>query len=238
MKRFGGFPAGMRFTPVPNPFFSHLMPAIDDIAELKATLAVFYSVFNKRGLPRFATYRELAADAGLMRSRAAEGATPEDRLRAALGMAVERGTLVHLAGAGDGVSEDVYFLNTEADRQAIERIRSGETVLPGLKPGPATKDVIPGERPGVFTLYEDNIGMLTPMISEQLRDAQRVYPDGWVRDAIRQAANQNKRKWSYISAVLERWAAEGRTDGAYRRDTKKTDPDKYIKGKYGHMVQR
>jgi len=57
-------------------------------------------------------------------------------------------------------------------------------------------------------------------------------------DAIKEAANQNKRKWSYISAILERWAAEGRSDGTYRRDTKKTDPDKYIKGKYGHMVQR
>jgi DnaD/phage-associated family protein len=80
--------------------------------------------------------------------------------------------------------------------------------------------------------------MLTPMISEQLRDAQNAYPDAWVRDAIRQAANQNKRKWSYISAVLERWAAEGRTDGAHRKDSKKTDPDKYVKGQYGHMVRR
>ena len=37
---------------------------------------------------------------------------------------------------------------------------------------------------------------------------------------------------------LERWSAEGKDDGTYRGDFKKTDPDKYIKGKYGHMVRR
>jgi DnaD/phage-associated family protein len=27
---------------------------------------------------------------------------------------------------------------------------------------------------------------------------------------VKEAARQNKRKWSYISAILERWASEGR----------------------------
>jgi DnaD/phage-associated family protein len=79
--------------------------------------------------------------------------------------------------------------------------------------------------------------MLTPMIAEELREAEKLYPETWIRDAIKAAVNQNKRKWSYISAILERWSAEGRSDGTYQRDSK-TDPDKYIKGKYGHMVRR
>ncbi len=79
--------------------------------------------------------------------------------------------------------------------------------------------------------------MLTPMIAEELREAEKLYPEAWVRDAIKVAVNQGKRKWSYISAVLERWSIEGKDDGAYQRDSKE-DPDKYIKGKYGHMVQR
>ncbi|GAH24252.1 unnamed protein product, partial [marine sediment metagenome] len=93
------------------------------------------------------------------------------------------------------------------------------------------------ELPDIFTLYEQNMGMLTPMIAEELREAEKLYPETWIRDAIKEAVNQNKRKWSYISAILERWLAEGRSDGTYRRDSK-TDPDKYIKGKYGHMVRR
>jgi len=76
------------------------------------------------------------------------------------------------------------------------------------------------------------------MIADELRDALEVYSESWIRDAIKEAVNQNKRKWSYISAILERWSAEGKSYGTYKRDFKKTDPDKYIKQKYGHMVQR
>ena len=80
--------------------------------------------------------------------------------------------------------------------------------------------------------------MLTPMIAEELKEAEKLYPKTWIRDAIKIAVNQNKRKWYYISTILERWTAEGKSNGAYRRDSKKEDPDKYIKGKYGHMVRR
>jgi len=38
MKQFTGFPAKMQFTPLPNFFFSTLLPQISDIAELKTTL--------------------------------------------------------------------------------------------------------------------------------------------------------------------------------------------------------
>jgi DnaD/phage-associated family protein len=80
--------------------------------------------------------------------------------------------------------------------------------------------------------------MLTPMIAEELREAEKIYPESWIRDAIKEAVSQGKRKWSYIAAILERWSTDGRDDGAHRRDFKKTDTDKYIKGKYGHMVRR
>lgn len=32
MKQFNGFPARMQFTPIPNLFFSMLLPQIDDVA--------------------------------------------------------------------------------------------------------------------------------------------------------------------------------------------------------------
>jgi DNA replication protein len=80
--------------------------------------------------------------------------------------------------------------------------------------------------------------MLTPMIAEELKEAMKLYPESWIRDAIKEAVNQNIRKKSYILAILERWSTEGKGDGTYRGDSKKTDPDKYIKQKYGHIVRR
>jgi DNA replication protein len=237
MKQFSGFPAKMQFTPVPNSFFSTLLPQISDIAELKTTLHIFRALYHKRGYPRFTTLRELLGDKSLMSSLKGEARPLDEILRHGLEMAVKRGTILHLALDRDGTPEDIYFLNTESDKQTMAKIQNGELNLSGLKAKePALIDT--EETPDIFTLYEQNIGMLTPMIAEELRDALKVYPETWIRDAIKEAVNQNKRKWSYILAILERWSTEGKGDGTYRGDSKKTDPDKYIKQKYGHIVRR
>jgi DNA replication protein len=237
MKSFNGFPAKMAFTPIPKPFLNQLMPQIGDITELKTTLHVMEALYHKRGYPRFIAFSELLANSGLMSSLKEASAPAEEALRSALKMATKRGTILHLAIEQDGKPEDIYLLNTETDRQAVAKLEKGELKLPGLKAN-IKAPVSTKELPNIFTLYEENIGMLNPMIAEELKDAEKLYPENWIRDAIKEAVNQGKRKWSYIAAILERWSIEGRGDGAYRRDSKKDDPDKYIKGKYGHMVQR
>jgi len=239
MKQFSGFPAKMRFTSIPNVFFSSLLPQINDIAELKITLHIFWLLYSKRRYPRFTTYRELLGNTSLMSSLRGGEKPPDEALGDALDMAVKRGTILHLVLERDGAPEDVYFLNTESDRQVVAKIRNGELILAGLKAGgQAYPDIETEPLPDIFTLYEQNIGMLTPMVAEELREAEKLYPEDWIRDAIKEAVNQNIRKKSYILAILERWSTEGRADGTHRRDIKKTDPDKYIKGKYGHIVQR
>lgn len=237
MKQFNGFPARMQFTPLPNLFFSALLPEISDMAELKTTLQFFATLYKKRGYPRFVTYRELLSNKSLMSSLSKEAMPPEPALRQALDMATKRGTVLHLALDQNGLTEDIYFLNDESGRQAIAKIQSGELKLPGLKPTP-TEPIDTQPRPDIFTLYEDNIGLLTPMIAQELSQAEELYPEAWIGDAIKEAVALNKRNWRYISAILERWSDEGRGDGTYRRHSKKTDSDKYIKQKYGHMVQR
>jgi len=237
MKQFIGFPARMQFTPVPNLFFSRLLPQINDMAELKTTLHILETLYQKRGYPRFVTYKELLANKSLMSSLGQITKPADEVLRSALGMATKRGTILHITLDKAGKGEDIYFLNTESDKQVIAKIQNGELHLPGLK-AERQAYVETEEPPDIYTLYEQNIGMLTPMIAEELREADRLYPEIWIRDAIKEAVNQNKRKWRYIAAILERWSTEGKSDGTYRRHLRKTDPDKYIKGKYGHMVRR
>ncbi len=236
MEQFKGFPAKMEFTPLPNLFFSRLLPQISDVAELKTTLHVLATLYRKRGYPRFITYRELLGNTSLMSSLGGVAKPPDELLRSALKMATERGTLIHIVLDRDGVTEDIYFLNTESDRQIVAKIQNGEFRLSGLKAGEQIY-VEAEEQPDIFTLYEQNIGMLTPMIAEELREAEKLYPEIWIRDAIREAVSLNKRSWRYIIRILERWSAEGKSNGTYQRDSK-TDPDKYIKGKYGRMVRR
>jgi len=238
MRQFSGFPAKMRFTSIPNVFFSSLLPQISDITELKTTLHIFWALYGKRGYPRFTTYRELLSDKSLMSSLKGGEKPPDEVLRNALEMAIKRGTILRIVLERDGAPEEVYFLNTESDRQIVAKIQSGELNLPGLKAeGQTYLDIETEQQPDIFTLYEQNIGMLTPMIAEELKEAEKLYPEAWIRDAVKEAVSLNKRSWRYIARILERWSAEGKSDGTYRRDSK-TGPDKYIKQKYGHMVRR
>jgi DNA replication protein len=243
MNEFQGFPSGGRveYTSIPNAFFSNLLPQITDMAELKTTLHILSVLYVKKGAPRFVTYSELLGNVSLMAGLKSLGGQPEVALKSALKLASSRGTLIGIpvssALAADEQIEDIYLLNTEADRAAAEKIRNGELKLAGLK----VREAVPVQAeplPDIYTLYEQNIGMLTPIIADELRDAEKTYSADWIRDAIKEAALHNKRSIKYILKILENWSVEGRSDGTYQPNTKKSDPDKYIKGKYGHIVQR
>jgi len=236
MKQFSGFPARMEFTPIPNYFLNAVLPQISDIWELKTTLHLLAALYRKRGYPRFITRGELLANASLMNSLEGGPEPPPEVLSKALNMAAERGTIIHIVLDRDGKSEDVYFLNTESERRTVAKIQRGELQLSGIKmlePTYAETE----KQPDIFALYEQNIGMLTPLIADELREAEKLYPEGWIRDAIKEAVALNKRNIRYIIRILEHWSTEGKSDGTYQR-VSKTDPDKYIKGKYGHMVRR
>ena len=225
IKRFAGFPAGrLGVTQLPNLVFSELLPAIDSLVELKVTLHVFWLLAQKKGYPRFVTLRELEADEALARalkmaerprdSVPGEAASP---LAEGLALADARGTLLHLHADVRGQVQELYFANTENGRRAVEQLRAGELdigqTLVALPEVPAMSAAARAERPGVFDLYEQNIGLVTPLIAEELTEAERLYPEDWVRAAFQQAVVYNRRNWRYIVRILERWAVEGRREG-------------------------
>ena len=128
------------------------------------------------------------------------------------------------------IRDSWYFLNSEHGRAAIDRIRRGE--LHKLVE-PLPEDVnLQAQRPHIFTLYEQNIGVIQPMIAEELRDAERTYPPNWLDDAFREAVELNKRSWRYIAAILKRWAAEGKDDGRDKRDSTEDDSYEALKRRY------
>ncbi len=133
MKPFQGFPARMDFTPVPNLFLSRLMPHISDIAELKTTLYIFMSIYSKKGYPRFVSSGELLSNASLMQSLSLTDKPAEEVLINALKSSVKRGIILCLMAETNGKTEDIYFLNTQSDRQAMDRVESGELNLPGFE---------------------------------------------------------------------------------------------------------
>lgn len=212
-KPFIGFPSGKtRTVPIPEAFFTELLPRIEDPRELRVTLVCFHHLARRGGPLRYVRRSELEADPALC------SVLSPAEIREGLNRAVARGVLLHIRLEEDGHIDDLYFLNTPRGRAAYEAIRQGAR--------PADLDVgesavLVADRPNLFALYEQNIGLLTPLIAQELEEAARTYPAEWIEEAIRIAVSRNVRRWSYVRRILERWAAEGReaggTDETHRR---------------------
>jgi len=234
---FPGFPGGrLRFAAVPDVFFSELLPAIDDLAELKVTLHAIWRLQRVKREPRYLALAELRADAALVAGLAATGQPAEVALEQALARAVTRGTMLRLQG--EGSDEAWFFLNSQQGRQGFERALRGEVSLAGGAPGVEPRLVAP--RPNIYQLYQQNIGLLQPLIADQLRDAEATYPAEWIEEAFRIAVERNARNWRYVRGILERWAREGK--GSSERsgsggERLERDRWRYIKGKYGDRVK-
>lgn len=106
------------------------------------------------------------------------------------------------------VSNPVANPDDNPSSKPIDEIK-GEIKGDGEEEGTAP---LPPERPSVFSVYEQEIGVLTPIITEELLLAEKEYPPGWIEDALREASKNNKRNWKYALAILKRWAVEGRGD--------------------------
>jgi DnaD/phage-associated family protein len=219
MKGFPGFPDGkLRLTQVPNLFFSDLLPIIDNLSELKVTLYAFWALAHKEGQVRFLRLADFLSDEQFMKGMGPTMTLAAQALEDGLERAVARATFLHISVEGADGKTDLYFLNTEKGRAAVDGITRGEWRPNPDEDAPVTLMI---ERPNIFVLYEQNIGPLTPMIADQLRDAEQLYPPSWIEEAIEVAVTNNARKWRYVQSILERWRQEGKKDGISRRDSQK-----------------
>lgn len=232
MQRFNGFPPGKaRTVAVPGQFFSELLPMIDDLAELKVTLYLFWALQQQEGEYRYLTLRELLKDTRFLSGLAPDPDEAAEAARAGLARAVERGTLLHVQIPGVDEPQDVYFVNTVRGRNAVRAIEAGRFV-PGDRDVPIA---LLDERPNIFALYEENIGPLSPLISDQLRAAEQDYPAAWIEEAFRLAVERNKRSWRYIAAILQRWESEGKDRGVTQQPTQ-ADRYRYVRGSLSDII--
>ena len=80
----------------------------------------------------------------------------------------------------------------------------------------------------IYRLYETHIGTITPSISEELKEAERLYDPAWITEAFDIAVTGEKNNWRYINTILTRWNLEGKKDGKFRRHTQAPDNKNYI----------
>jgi len=195
---FKGFTDSETFTQIPDSFFRQLLNEIAEADELKVTLYALWRFEHMEGHVRFLRvedFAECVPNPGPVLEKAA--------LRGSL-LQVEKNTAVF------------YFLNSPRGRAAAEGFARGQRDMPK---GAASSNP-PPERPNIFKLYEENIGPLTPLLADTLKDAEKTYPPEWVTEALESAIKSNKRNWKYVEAILRRWKEEGHAKEQDRRDVK------------------
>ena len=225
-------PAGADSAPddlIPATLLSRLVREVWSPLEIKVVLAI-------AGLGGFrdpVREESVLIDEGLATGTRTDGSARSTvaRLLEAIELATARGIVFRLV---DDEGDYWLLLGVEENRR---RIRAGLT--PAESESMRWRGTLRVERPSIFTLYEQNVGLVTPIIADRLVEAIERYPESWVEDAIEEAVAYNRRNWRYIQRILENWASEGRTDEANRGDPSRDfNRDKHLRGKYSHLFRR
>ena len=215
-------PSTTTFTPVPDPLLGDVLQSIDSLAELKCILRALWYIHRRKGTLRCVTLGELGADPVLQGELDPEGIKDAMSEGARLGI-FAKGNVTTSQGR-----TTLFVLNQEAHRAALRRAMAGTLTLPQGDEDSTAEPPRAKKRPNVFAVYEQEIGMITPLIAEELKAAESEYSQGWIEDAIREAARNGKRSWNYTRAILRRWEREGKSDGKFGRHSKARDPRRYI----------
>ena len=72
----------------------------------------------------------------------------------------------------------------------------------------------------IAKLYEQEIGVLTPLVADAIRDACSTYQIDWIPEAISIAVQKNARNWSYIEAILKNCKQEGKRPSLNKLEAK------------------
>jgi DnaD/phage-associated family protein len=191
---------------IPDEFFVDQLPGIRDLSELKMVLHVFH--MSARAVARAVPLEELLAS-DVARSVAIDQ-TPvpsTERLQASLERAIANGVVLRLTVRGPEGPRVFVLPATAYHRKLVERFDTDPDVAETINLYSEVEASL--YRPNAFAFYERHIGLLTPLVAEQLRDAERSYPRAWIEAAILEAEVYNKRSWRYIEAILKQWEEGG-----------------------------
>lgn len=229
MHKFHGFaPGPARIIGVPAQFFAELLPLVDDLDELKITLYCMWALQQKEGDYRYLRGADLCS-ATATAMHGLTGATFDN----ALARVLERETLLAAELLVGGTRETLYFANTTSGRAAVRQVELNQW-LPGDAANPI--QILP-ERPTVYRLYEENIGPLTPLIADDLKDAEVEFGYDWLTEAVEVSVRMEKRSMAYIRAILERWRKEGKSREVVR-GVAEENGERYISGEYSDFIKR
>lgn len=213
---FAGFIDINRDTvPVPERFFTEVLPEITSLGELRVTTCLFRLVARSGGPEAPVAEPAILGDRVLRQAFRVDGtptADTRETILDALDRAIARGTLLRVEARTGRRSVAWYFLHTPVTRELVQAIQRGAIAPPEVMWVEDHAPEVSADPPTAFFLYEQNIGPLTPLVADRITRAMDAYPPSWIEDAIEEAVTYNRRSWRYIERILETWSQQGRLD--------------------------
>ena len=152
-----------------------------------------------------------------------------EEIQNGLEKAVRRGTMLKSQHEADVF----YFLNSPRGRLAAEAFAKGNW----RDSAKIMSAPIASRKSNVFKLYEENIGPLTPLLSDMLREAEKNYPSEWFEEAFEIAVSRNIRNWKYLEAILTRWKEKGKDERQDQQNPVK-DAKRYTDNEFSEFINR
>ena len=225
MGSFHGFSAKGSPVEIPANFFTELLQEIGDIYALKILLFAFQLGSGTEDQISYFIPDNMCAQ---------YFAEDQTSFWQGLSLAIEQDWLLDLETQIEGKLTRICLLNTPRNAAALEAIQQGKMTLT-LQGEP-----VQNQRPDIFSLYEQNIGPLTPIIADSLKELETNYPPDWISKAIQTAVKNNARSLRYIEVVLQNWQEEGKYERTDRRRRQKTseefDPEGYTDGEFSDFI--
>ncbi|MGI9252493.1 MAG: DnaD domain-containing protein [Thermomicrobiales bacterium] len=210
---FGGFLATTDpAVAIPKAFLIDVLPQITEMSEVQTTLTVFRLAEESGGIESPVAHDAIVRDRALRTALRVPGSPrePDARIEQGLDLAAGRGTLLAFSAESGRAAYLWYYVNTPVNQGMVAAMSRGAIVPPAITWASAEPPRVTPEKPTVFRLYEQNIGLLTPLIADHLVAALERYPQEWIEDAIAESVTYNRRSWRYVQRILEQWAAQGR----------------------------
>ena len=196
-------------TRVPNTVLGRVLSSIDDADEIKLILRAVWLLEHQRGYPRYITIDDLRRDRVL--SVAIADRSDFDRI---LKSAIKHGVFVEVSINNNAC---LMFNTASAQRASVDysatpEVSNNDSDVNGWEtPAASTRHA------DAFQAYEENIGILSPMIRQNILSALEDFTDEDITHAIRIAVENESRSWAFVAGVLRRWTRDGipheRADG-------------------------
>ena len=238
MKSFNGFKSNQdQNTSIPHEFFSEILPSINDFYELKTILYILWFIENNELEYPYFSIEQLKNDNLFLSGLGGSESDQIRHLNESIYHAIDDGVLIDVKKEITNLEMEFFFLNNIKGREAVELLRNGALKLESIRDNSLKLTKV---KPNIFQLYEENIGVITPVIANALTELEKDYPIQWIKEAMKEAVKSNIRKLRYIEAILKNWKKEGKYERTDRRrsqkDQEEYDPDKYIDGEFSDFI--